>query len=106
MPSQDREAVSLRPAKFIQTQSAANGGRVNLQTIRREIYLRPMLDKTHLIRFKKTDLHAHLVIAANAEIHGEHLVFIRSDGSLAALFLLDVVESWSECDSSARMSRA
>jgi hypothetical protein len=65
-----------------------------------------MPNKTHLIRFKNRDLHAHLVIAANAENHGEHLVFIRSDGSLAALFLLEVVESWSECDSSARMNRA
>jgi hypothetical protein len=26
------------------------------------------------------------------EIHGEHLVFLRSDGSLAALPLLEVVE--------------
>jgi hypothetical protein len=57
-----------------------------------------MPDKTYLIRFKKTDLHSHFVIAANAEIHGEHLVFLRSDGSLAALFLLEVVESWSEVD--------
>jgi hypothetical protein len=61
-----------------------------------------MPDKTNLVRFKKTDLPSHLVIAANAEIHGEHLVFLRSDGSLAALYLLEVVESWSECDSSAR----
>jgi hypothetical protein len=57
-----------------------------------------MPDKTYLIRFKKTDLHSRLVIAANAEIHGEHLVFIRSDGRLAGLFLLDIAESWSEVD--------
>jgi hypothetical protein len=36
------------------------------------------------------------VIAASAEIHGEHLIFLRSNGSLAALFLLEIVESWSE----------
>jgi hypothetical protein len=65
-----------------------------------------MTEKTFLIRLKQLDLHWHLVIAANAEIHGEHLVFLRSDGNLAALFLLEIVESWSECDSSARMSRA
>jgi hypothetical protein len=65
-----------------------------------------MPDKTYLIRFKKTDLHSHFVIAANAEIHGEHLIFLRSDGRLAALFVLEIVESWSECDSRARMSRA
>ena len=35
-------------------------------------------------------------IAARAEIHGEHLVFLRSDGNLAALFVLEIVESWSE----------
>jgi hypothetical protein len=52
-----------------------------------------MPDTTYLIRFKKTDLHFHFVIAANAEIHGEHLVFLRSDGSLVALFLLEIVES-------------
>ena len=61
-----------------------------------------MPDKTNLIRFKKTDLHSHLVIAANAEIHGEHLVFLRSDGSLAALFVLEVIQSWSEVDPSGR----
>jgi hypothetical protein len=64
-----------------------------------------MPDKTYLIRLKKTDLHSHFVIAANAEIHGEHLVFLRSDGSLVALFLLEIVESWSKSDSRSRMSR-
>jgi hypothetical protein len=56
-----------------------------------------MTDKTFLVRLKQV-LHSHLVIAANAEIHGEHLVFLRADGSLAALFALEVVESWSEVD--------
>jgi hypothetical protein len=55
-----------------------------------------MTEKKLLVRLKQTDLHYHLVIAANAEMHGEHLVFLRGDGSLAALFLLDTVESWSE----------
>jgi hypothetical protein len=61
-------------------------------------HLPPMPDKTHLIRFKPSDLISHIVIAAKAEIYGEHLVFLRSDGSLAALFVLEVVESWSEVD--------
>jgi hypothetical protein len=65
-----------------------------------------MTETTYLIRFKQTDPYYHFVIAANAEIHGEHLVFLRSNGSLAALFVLEIVENWSECDSSARMSRA
>jgi hypothetical protein len=33
-----------------------------------------------------------------AEIHGEHLVFLRSDGSFAALFVLEIVESWPEVE--------
>jgi hypothetical protein len=49
-------------------------------------------DKTYLIRFKPSDLSPHVVIDASAEIHGEHLVFLRSDGSLAVLFFLEVVE--------------
>jgi hypothetical protein len=57
-----------------------------------------MTEKKFLIRFKPLDLSPHVVIAANAEIHGEHLVFLRSDGCLAALFVLEVVESWSEVD--------
>jgi hypothetical protein len=65
-----------------------------------------MPDKTYLILFKKTDLHSHFVIAANAEIHGEHLVLLRSDGSFISLFLLEIVESWSKSDSRSRMSRA
>jgi hypothetical protein len=55
-----------------------------------------MRDKIYLIRFKSSDLGPHLVMAASAEIHGEHLVFLRSDGSLAALFVLEIVESWPE----------
>jgi hypothetical protein len=44
-----------------------------------------MPDKLYLIRFKGSDVSIHVVIAARAEIHGEHLVFLRSDGNLAAL---------------------
>ncbi len=39
------------------------------------------------------------VIAATAEIHGEHLVLLNSHGQLAALFVLDMVESWNELQS-------
>ena len=52
--------------------------------------------KSYLIRFRWSDLTTQLVFAAHAEIHGEHLVFLHSDGSLAALFLLETVETWSE----------
>jgi hypothetical protein len=55
-----------------------------------------MNENTYLIRFKPSDLTPHLVIAASAEIHEEHLAFLRSDGKLAALCVLEIVESWSE----------
>jgi hypothetical protein len=55
-----------------------------------------MSDKLYLIRLKASELICHAVIAARAEIHGEHLVFLRSEGRLAALFLLEIVENWSE----------
>jgi hypothetical protein len=28
--------------------------------------------------------------------HGEHIVLLNSDGKLAALFLLEIVENWTE----------
>jgi hypothetical protein len=56
----------------------------------------PVEEKTYLIRFKASDLTPHLVIAASAEIHEEHVAFLRSDGKLAALYVLEIVESWSE----------
>jgi hypothetical protein len=57
-----------------------------------------MRDKPYLIRLKCSDLDPHLVIAASAEIHGDHLVFLRFDGRLAALFVIEIVESWAECE--------
>jgi hypothetical protein len=59
-----------------------------------------MRDKGYMVRFKCSNLPPQLVTAASVEIHGEHLVFLRSDGSLAALFVLEIVESWPEVDSS------
>jgi hypothetical protein len=55
-----------------------------------------MADTAYLVRFKGGDLPPELVIAENIELHGEHIAFVRSDGSLAALFVLEIVESWSE----------
>jgi hypothetical protein len=55
-----------------------------------------MPDKLHLVQFKGSEISFHAVVATRAEIHEEHLVFLRSDGKLAALFLLDIVQSWSE----------
>jgi hypothetical protein len=56
-----------------------------------------MADKIYLVWFKPANLDTMVVVAAaRAEIQGEHLVLLSSDGKLAALFMLDVVESWSE----------
>ena len=55
-----------------------------------------MTDKTYLVRLKPRELGLHVVVAASAEIHGEHFVLLNSDGELAALFLLEIVENWTE----------
>ena len=58
-----------------------------------------MADKTYLIWLKPSVITSQLVIAASVEIRGDHLIFLRSDGSLAALFVMEIVEGWSEFDS-------
>jgi|HubBroStandDraft_1064217.scaffolds.fasta_scaffold2573629_1 hypothetical protein len=54
-----------------------------------------MTDNTYLVRFKPRELGLKAVIAARAEIHDEHLALLNSKGKLAALFLMEIVESWS-----------
>jgi hypothetical protein len=53
-----------------------------------------MAEKTYLVRFKLAGLGPQQVVASKAEIQEDHLVFINSDGKLAALFLLELVQSW------------
>jgi hypothetical protein len=57
-----------------------------------------MSDRCFLVRFKPPELSTQPVIADTSEIQGDHLALINSQGKLAALFLLEVVESWSESD--------
>jgi hypothetical protein len=57
-----------------------------------------MFESNCLVRLKEPDLSPVFVRAARTEIHGEHLVFLRSSGELCALFLLDLVEDWSDFD--------
>jgi hypothetical protein len=52
------------------------------------------LDKTYLVRIKAPSFALQHVTAVSAEMHGEHLVFLNSEGKLAALFLMEIVESW------------
>jgi hypothetical protein len=55
-----------------------------------------MSDKAYPIRFKHSQLSIQSVLAASAEIHGEHIALLNSKGKLAALFLKEAVESCSE----------
>ena len=54
-----------------------------------------MTEKTYLVRFKPREIGLQTVIAARAEIHGDHIALLNSEGKLAALFLMEIVESWS-----------
>jgi hypothetical protein len=59
-----------------------------------------MASKTYVVKFKPPALSlSHTVVASTDEIHAEHLIFCDSEGRLAALFLLETVESWSELPS-------
>jgi hypothetical protein len=57
-----------------------------------------MTDKAYLVRLKPREMGLQIVIAATAEFHGEHIVLLNSKGKLAALFLMEIVESWSSFD--------
>jgi hypothetical protein len=54
-----------------------------------------MTDKIYLVRLKPREIGLQAVIAASAEFHGEHIALLNSKGKLAALFLMEMVESWS-----------
>ncbi len=54
-----------------------------------------MDDKRYLVSCKTPEISMQSVVAASGEVHGEHLVFLNSRGELAAMFLLEIVESWS-----------
>jgi hypothetical protein len=53
-----------------------------------------MSDKACLVRFKPRDIGLQIVIAARAEFQGEYIALFDSKGKLAALFLMETVESW------------
>ena len=64
-----------------------------------------MTDKAYLVRFKPRELGLQIVIAARAEFHGEYIALLDSKGKLAALFLMEIVESWNVLGNSALTSR-
>jgi hypothetical protein len=53
-----------------------------------------MQDKTFIVRLKRPETMTVSVKAVRAEIRGDHLLLFDSVGSLAALFLIELVESW------------
>jgi hypothetical protein len=57
-----------------------------------------MADRTFLIRFRSPELSTQHVIAYVAQVQGDHLVLFNAQGKLAALFSLDIVESWHEVE--------
>jgi hypothetical protein len=58
-----------------------------------------MPDKTFLVRMKAPSGALQHVRAVTAEFYGEHLMFLDSEGKVAALFLMEIVESWNEITS-------
>jgi hypothetical protein len=54
-----------------------------------------MVDQTYFVTMRPPSHAIQQVFAATAEVRGSHLVFVDAKGNLAALFLLDMVESWS-----------
>jgi hypothetical protein len=63
------------------------------------------IDKTHIVRFKSPEISTDVVVAASVEVHGEDLAFVNSKGELAALYLFEIVESWSELPSTDKSER-
>jgi hypothetical protein len=55
-----------------------------------------MVETTFLVQFRIPELGTQPVIAARAEVRGEHLLLLSSNGEVAAAFLLENVKTWSE----------
>jgi hypothetical protein len=64
-----------------------------------------MTDKAYLVRFKPREIGIQIAIAARAEFRGEHIALLDSKGKLAALLLMEMVQSWSVLGNTALTSR-
>ena len=60
------------------------------------VCLRVLPNNTFLVRLRSNTIQH--VRGASFEIRGEHLVFLMADGTLSALFLFSIVESWNEIE--------
>ena len=54
-----------------------------------------MADKRYMVSCKTPQSTTQSVVAASCEVHDGHLVFLNSKRELAAMFPLEMVESWS-----------
>jgi hypothetical protein len=54
-----------------------------------------MADKKYLVSCKTPEIRTQSIIAASCEVYNEHLVLLDAKGELAAMFLLEIVDSWS-----------
>jgi hypothetical protein len=57
-------------------------------------HLRGMTDQVYLVTLKAPNHAIQQVVAVRYEVRGEHLAFIDAEGRLAALFLMEIVQSW------------
>jgi hypothetical protein len=57
-----------------------------------------MTDKRYSVRIRAPEQSVYVVMAATAEVYGEHLVFLNAEGQPLFLFLMEIVESWAESD--------
>ena len=53
-------------------------------------------EKTFLVKLKQPPGAVQRVCANRYEIHGDQLVFLDGAGGLRAMFVIPIVESWSE----------
>jgi hypothetical protein len=53
-----------------------------------------MMERTYMVRFEMPGHSARYMTAASANVDGENLVFLNSVGEPVAIFLLEIVESW------------
>jgi hypothetical protein len=53
-----------------------------------------MAGQTYLVTLKPPSRATQHVVASVSGVRGDHLVFLDGQGRLAAVFLLDLVESW------------
>jgi hypothetical protein len=68
--------------------------------------LSSMVDQSYLVTMRPPSHAIQQVLAANAEVRGSHLVFVDAEGNFAALFLMDLVESWNVLPSETLGNRA